>query len=354
MKKSLKFFLPILAVSSTCLFACKKDEKEKTHLTYGNIHMTEASFDLDLKVVGGNYQYELSYNTLKEKIESKNENFMLAVVNNGCECWTTFSAVLNQYCNETKAVCYTINLESIINENHFGIKMESSSSSFAVFKNGTCKFSLCTNSNQNEMYDYQNFKNLLDKRVILPKMMYIEEEDYTGKIYTTENPKDAVVYLKRSGCGDCKRIDQIALKPYFESHSSSNVLYILDCQKYVGTEGYATKKAEFGMTDSTFGYGEGLFPFFVYIKNGAISSAASAYNESVNSENKLTGTYYTPDHVAANEYQAEVLEGKQLSSDDVLVSQEVRTWKQEPRDATYKSLIESFLNYALPKVTSSL
>ena len=354
MKKSLKFFLPILAISSACLFACNKDEDKKAHLTYGNLHMTEAAFNLDFKNLGKGYQYELTYDQLVSKIEDKNEDFLLAVVNEGCGCWTSFSPVLAQYCSETKAICYTIDLKSILNENHLGIKVKDGQSSFAIFKNGSCKISMCTDKNQNEMYDFENFKTALGKNVILPKMVYIDETDYLGKIYGDSHQIDAVVYLKRSGCGDCKHIEPAILKPYFDSHTDSKVMYVLDCEKYRGTDEYNVKKAEFGMTDPTFGYGEGMFPFFVYIKNGAIASAASAYNEVVNSENKLEGTYYTAAHVEANEYQSEVLEGKQLSVDEILVNQDGRTWKSERRDAAYKPLIESFLNYALPKATGNL
>ena len=360
MKKSLKFFLPILALSSTCLFACKKDEDKKAHLTYGDIHMAEEDFNLDLRKLDSNYKYKLTYDQFVSKLEDKNEDFILAIANEGCQCWTSFSPVLNQYCKETKTICYTIELDSIINQKHQGIKIKAGCSSFAIFKNGSCKYSLCSNRNQNEMYDYDNFKEVMEKNVILPKMIYIDEPDYLGKIYTASHTSDAVVYIKRSGCGDCQRIEPSILKPYFDSHSDSKVMYVLDCQKYYKQatdpdySTYVDKKAELGMADPIFGYDNGKFPFFVCIKDGMIKSAASAYNETVDSTNKLTGTYYTEQHVGVNEYTAEVLEGKQLNSNEVLSNQSGKSWKPELQDATYKTLIESFLNYSFSQVTPSL
>ena len=357
MKKSLKFFLPIIAITSACLFACKKDEDKKTHLTFGDLHMTEAAFKLDLRTLDGNYKYELTYDQLKEKIEDKEEDFIVAVANEGCQCWTSFSPVLSQYCNETKAICYTINLNSIINQDNLGIKIKSGCSSFAIFKNGSCKLSLCSNRNQKEMYEYTNFKDVLDKNVVVPKMIYITETDYF-KIYGDSHTSDAVVYLKRSGCGDCQHIEPSILKPYFDSHADSKVMYVLDCQEYwrkstdADYSTYVEKKAQLGMADSTFGYDEGKFPFFVCIKDGVIKAAASAYNESVDSTNKLTGTYYTVERVAANEYEPPVLEGKQLTADEVY--EDSGTWKEAPRDAVYKPIIESFLNYSFQQVTPSL
>ena len=138
-----------------------------------------------------------------------------------------------------------------------------------------------------------------------------------------------------------------------------NDIYVLDCQPYwrrrdaEDYDSYLAMKDELGLStvnNPVYGYGAGVFPYFMYLENGNYASGAVVYNDSVNSDLVVTDSYYTAERAQVLQYTDTVLVGKQLSDDDVNKSQYGVSWTHESADKAYEPILTAFLDYALPKI----
>lgn len=359
MQKKIAILLPILALNSSLLFGCENNkEKNKTFLTYGDLNISEKNFSDFSK----NYEYELSYSELKNKIQLNNENFMVAIANdNGCTCWTYLAAVINVYLQDTNTICYRVKISEFDEKDSFGLNVTDGTSSFAIFKDGQIKKQLNTTVNEKETHNYDSFKSFMDKNVILPKMYYINSEDYEN--VTTWNPNcRATVYLSRSGCSDCQAIEPRILKPYFENRKDSNNLYILDCQKYwknssdPNYQDYLDAKFNFGLTAESnplYGYNSGVFPSFLYWNNVTCECGAVAYNDTITKQNDkyvITDTYYTTERKVNLPYlkDNQILKNKEIPQTELDIAGEYIRWNYDYSTNYYKEVIGQFLDYTLP------
>lgn len=337
MKKYVKFLLPFLVASSTLLTGCKdNEESNKILLSFGDVNAT----------------------TFKEiEIEDLNtlclshDNFMIVVRTTTCGCWRDTRDAIEPYIKENKVVCYSITYEQYkASGDTFGLtKVTEGTTTFAIFENGAVKY--CLNSSENDQINSASkFKAYMDETIIKPAYYFITEENYQT---IKESDKNAIVYFERSKCGDCTYINPHILRDYALKHPNMNRIYVLDCQpwKSLSETDYQAKKDQFGLSNEInkeFGYDTGVFPFFSYLESGEYKSGAVAFNDKFNLEtNKLDNCYYTAERVQKLGYNAEALKDHQFSASDLIDGK----WSHEAAEKFYNPIIESFLDYALPKVT---
>lgn len=356
MKKTVKFLLPFLVLSSLGLSSC---DSHKTILTYGNIEMDK----YDIGDLSTNYIYDISYELLEEKIVNKSENFMVAISTPGCGCWTNFAAILNQYMQETNTICYRISYSALnAHENHFKIRIAEGYTSFAIFENGDLIKTLCGTVNSNELEDYESFTSMMSKLVSMPKMYYAINETIEGVLADDPNVKLSVLYSK-GGCPDCAYAQVNILKGYFENHYSSNNLYIVDCAKE--TAGLSQQdinafKDSIQITSSSnpeFGFGTGYYPTFFTYKGFEVTTGAVIFNDTLaldGDKYKVSETYYTEERIGSLHYLDNFSGTKVLKGLVVNEREPNGAWKHSEANKYYKPIMEAYLNYSLPQVNKIL
>lgn len=351
MKNIVKFIVPILVASSAVFSGCKKKENQDSRivLSFGDVRSTTSK--------------DISLAQLKKLTETDKESFLLVVSSNTCGCWNEFQPVLNSYLSSTKTICYHVEYEQIEDvASAYGLDLvTSSTTTFAIFEQGKLKASLCTSNDSKTMYDKERFAKWMNEKVRLPLCYFITKDD---ALAIKESGKNAVIYYERSECGDCLDLNPTVLYDYAKNHPNSNKMYVVDCQEYWRAKTdpefetvYVPTKNELGMTETTnpsFGFSTGVFPFFSYIENGQYASGAVAYNDSVqNQDGKyiVTNSYYSEERISSLQYTSTVIVGKELTSEDVNDNGAWVSWDHESARKTYAPIINSFLDYALPKVT---
>ena len=358
MKKLVKILLPFLVVSSVVFSGCKKKNNDDNRilLSFGNMHATET-------------QELTSLTELNDLINNK-ESFLLVVNSTTCTCWIDFNPVLKSYISKYHVICYQMDFSHFENSDiaaSYGLTtLSRSTTTFAIFEQGAIKTSLNSSKDGNIMYDEKKFEKYMDETIRLPGCYYITKDDVT----TIKNSqKNAVIYFARSGCSDCKNINPTILYSYIKNHKDMNKIYVLDIQPYwkakddPNYDSYVNTKIELGMAEDnnpTFGYNlgtdKGVVPFFSYIENGNYASGAVVYNdkvEKVDDQYVITANYYNETRVPSLEYTDTVLQGKVLSESEVRVNGTRVSWQRESARNAYQPILNSFFDYALPKVTFS-
>ena len=347
MKKLAKFLLPFVVAVSPILSSCKKDSR--VLLSFGDVHATESRV-IDIAKLA--------------EITNAKENFLFVVSTTTCGCWDEFQPFLNSYLTTNKLVCYRIDFKDFKDSaSTYGLANASSSTTtFAIYENGEVKSTLNSAKDRNIMYDTDKFEKYMSQNVILPGCYFITKDD----VSTIKNSgKSAVIYFERSACGDCTSLNPGILRSYVKNHGDANKIYVLDCQEYWRSssapeseyQGYLKVKKELGMSiesNPQYGYGSGVFPYFSYIENGSYASGAVIYNDTIaKQDNKyvVTESYYTSVRASYLKYSTKVIQGMELTSDDVIDTGKYVMWKNESADKHYKEILDSFLDYTLPKVT---
>lgn len=346
MKKLVKILLPFLVASSAIFSGCDKNKKkdERVQLDFGDVHTFETT--------------EITLSKLNELVNAK-ENFLFVVSTNSCGCWNEFRPNLERYIVDNKLICYRMDynaIESVAADGYQLYKLSRSTTTFAIFENGKVKTTLCSSDDSKIMYDEKKFAQYMDENVRLPGCYFITKNDYFS---IKESDKNAVIYFERTACGDCGALNPGLLRSYVKNRSLQHKIYVVDVQPYYGTEQYQTIKDGFGMSETDkdgnpnnpYGFGSGVFPFFSYIENGNYASGAVVYNDSVGSDLIVNNSYYTTERVANLPYTNTVVKGTQLNENDVSRIGDYVMWNHDSADKVYESILNSFLDYALPKVT---
>ena len=347
MKKVVKILLPFLLASTGLISGCKKkgNEDNRILLSFGNIHSTGTT--------------DVSIQKLNELVLAK-ESFLLVVSTNTCGCWNEFSPNLNKYLVDNKAICYRVDFNQIKDvASAYSLNLLSSSTTtFAIFENGEIKATLNSSKDGNIMYDEKKFAEYMKETVRLPGCYFITKDDFET---IKGSGKSAVIYFERTECGDCTAMNPTILRSYVEKHPNANKIYVLDCQPYwrqrtaEDYQSYLDTKDELGLStvnNPNFGFGTGVFPYFSYFENGTYASGAVIYNDEITKQDNkyvVTKSYYTAEMAEKLQYTNTVLVGKELSSSDVNESEYGVMWKHESANKVYENILNSFLDYALPK-----
>ena len=351
MKKLVKILVPFLVASSALFSGCKnkKNDDTRIQLDFGDIHAFETT--------------EITIEKLNELVKAK-ENFLFVVSTNTCGCWSEFRPNLERYLADNHLICYRVSYDQIkdVASAYELYLLSSSTTTFAIFENGKVKTTLCSSDDSKIMYDEKKFAQYMNETVRLPGCYFITKNDYLS---IKDSDKNAVIYFERTACGDCTALNPGLLRSYVKAHPNMNKIYVVDCQPYwrAQTDGdyesvYVAAKNEFGLSETTnpnYGFGKGVFPFFSYIENGNYASGAVIYNDSVNTNLIVTESYYTTERVASLEYTNTVVQGKQLAESDVSKGSyndhDYVIWNHDSADKVYEGILNSFLDYALPKTT---
>lgn len=352
MKKFIKILVPFLVLSSATLTGCKKDKKEeptKVALTFGDMHAEKVT--------------QITNKRFSNLIRAQ-ESFLFVVSSPTCGCWSNFRPNIEKYIKDNKLVCYQISYKDFGDIAFtYGISgLSESTTTFFIYENGQIKHQLNSSPDKTTMESYDAFKEFMDKNVEKPGCYYINSSDIAT---IKESNKNAVIYFERNDCEDCSSANRTILKNYVLNHKSMNKLYVVDCQDIwksssdSGYEDYVNAKNLYGMAEpaNPYGFGSGVFPFFSYIKNSAYESGCVLYNDSLEKVDetsfKIVDTYYTSERIATLHYSVpEVLLNKVLPKSEVVENASgYAYWNQDKANSYYGSVLNAFLDYALPNVT---
>ena len=344
--------LNLMLVSLASLGACSNNEK--VDLMYGNKNASGLT--------------TISFDSLKEKVDSE-QTFLLAVqYSDGCACWNSEAKpVLEKYVLEKHIDIYHIKLSELDGGgNRFGITIITGNVSFAIFENGSVKHCITTKDDV-ALKKYDEFVSYFESVVNLPRIYYVNLDD-VDNMYRSEETN--IIYFGRSTCGDCGYLETHFLKDWSKAHPNyKKNIYYLDCdvqdirlddEGNVNQEQWQTFKNDYGLSNKynvDYGYDNGYVPTFLLIKGSLTGvsylSGSVAFNDTVTkSENgyEVTNSYYTNERLAKLEYiddkvETKVLKGLKLNSEDVYDEKYV-FWKHESAEKYHNVLTEKFLDFA--------
>lgn len=337
MKNLGKILLPILCLSMGILSGCKNDNEQssKIKLTFGDINTQDV---IDVKIGDLN-----SFVTQKQ-------SFLFAVSPEGCACWSEFHPHLSSYIKEHHLICYHMSYKEFESyASAYKILLTKGATTFVIFENGVAKVSLTSGEGNDAMKKKDEFYKFMDSTVEFPKCYYVSESNIDAIL---ASDKTAVIYYKRSGCGDCTYLEPNILKPYVESHPDMKNLYVLDCESWLSLENRGqAKKDKYGLSNvnnPTYGYNTGYYPYFSLVENGQFKSGAEAFNVKVENE-VITESYYSQERAASLQYLSNV-STKVLTGLNIGAS----SWEHSKALPYYQPLINAFLDYGLAQVTYTI
>lgn len=355
--KKFPLFLSLnsLLVSLAFLGACSN--AQKIDLMYGDLTKDSVT--------------SIHYNTLKEKVDSK-DTFLLAVqYSDGCACWNSEAKpVLEKYIKEKHVEIFHIKLEELdANNNRFGLTIITGNVSFAIFEDGEVKHCVTT-KDDSTLKKYDEFTSYFESIVTLPRIYNVSLDDIDRLYHKSEKN---IVYYSRSTCGDCSYINTHFLKEWSKANPNyKKNIYMLDCDqpdiRYDDEGNYNEEqwfqfKHDYGMSNKhnpTYGYDGGYVPTFLLIEGSSIGvtylSGAVAFNDTVTKEDGkyvISNTYYSKERVSKLAYIDEAsdpkyLEGLTLSSEDVTIYEEYNyiAWNHESSEKYHNVYLDKFLKYA--------
>ena len=306
MKKLLVLSLISIATSLTsCGNNSGKVDTSKFCIDYGRIRDTKLS-QSDLK--------DLTYTNLDSLITNK-ESFILITENGvddrSCGCWNDFKPVLVEFSNNHNFEFYYFNVAALEGEpNKFGIYDAAGQlPGICFFKRGKLIRQTIygkTSENARRMFsNYDLFESFMLDNIYLPKMYYIDRNKLDA--LKEEEGKEFPLYVARKTCGDCLNIQKNYLYSWSDTLKGhyDKTLYVFDFDIYRGTKEYQAQKDAFGLSEAgneKFGFTEGVFPTFQYIKSGEIYDMISVLNDTVtkNEDNTYTLNSYFNAYRVAN------------------------------------------------------
>ena len=347
MKKLGRILLPFVCLNACLLSGCGNDSK--IQLSFGNIHATAV-------------EEKFTVVELDRKVES-DESFLLVVADTTCACWSDFRPIINSYVKDNHVDCFFLTYDYFADyASKYKIELTKGTTKFIIFEKGEAKIQIKSTVEDKTMKDKAAFYKFMEGNVKLPKAYFINEGDY-GEV--TKN--GAIIYFERSGCGDCSYLNPTVLANYVKKHPNMNNIYVIDCQWWkddLDPVSYQAKKNNYGLSDCNnpeYGYDDGVFPFFSFVKKGYYLSGAVAFNDEVSKVNGkyvITNSYYDEDRLERFDYlanvQTKVLEGMELPASDVSDNGEWISWMQDKAVKYYEPIIDAFLDTYLPQVNYTL
>lgn len=304
MKKILLF----LSLIPTLLFtSCEsqKIDKSKIALDYGYIRENRVHYQ-DFK--------ELDYDELDALVTSKQtkSNFVLITFHSrSCGCLTDFLPILEEFANEYHVEFYLFDVGLFEKgKDKFGIYSAAGEMpGICFFRRGKLIRQTIygkTNENSRGMFEnYGKFVTYMLNNVYLPKMYYLDKSLLDEKI---SNNEEFNLYIARTGCPDCAKVDEKVLKKWSTSvakQESVEHLYIFDLAPYYGKEEYQSIKDYYGLSETgneTFGYSTGMVPTFQRRKGLEVKDMITVLNDHlVNFDGIFTvSSYFTEQRISSS------------------------------------------------------
>ena len=290
MKKiiSLLPLIPALILSSC---GGEKLDTSKIALDTGNIYASNISLS-DI--------HQLDYDEL-EALTIDKQSFVLVTFNDiNCGCWRDFYPLFVKFANEYH---YTVKLFDVGlfsgHSNKFGVySVTNHMPGICFFKRGKLirqtVYGKNAENNRKMFKEYDKFKDFMLENVYLPKIYYLDKEILDSKI---SNDEDFTLYVARTSCGDCGRIEKDYIHSWVDKNKNvtlNSPLYVFDIQKYRSDMTvYQEIKDTYGLSNAIntdFGYDDGYVPTFQRWEDGEISDMITVLNDSV--DETLTVTSY--------------------------------------------------------------
>ena len=250
----------------------------------------------------------IAYSKLSSLIyEKRSFLFLVKGSTDSCMCWNAFlNNCLGPYVHAKHLLVYSISLTQLNKESDkYGLKMVDGYDTMAIFEDGKLVDQKCYAEDEKFGYDAPTFNAWIDKRIIAPKVFYVDQSQLDN-LYNGIDPLGKAtsrfsLYFGRDTCPDCSYLNRVDMKEYFASRKSASLpLYYFDCDIW-DKEVYADKKIEYGLTpseDNPYAYSNGAFPFVASIvpNNGekikTIDQVGVFYNDSVK-DGKITDTFFS-------------------------------------------------------------
>lgn len=356
MKSSFKvFLLPLVALGlSTSLASCNTSDS-KFSIMYGT-YVNDSAI-------------ELSYSDLTAKMNG-NENMLVAIYpEDGCQCWSQFEIVINDYVRDEHTIVYKIKYSSIEgNGNSWGFPLDSGSPSFCYVKEGKIVKSYTYNaSNPSRLFKTTaDFKEDVDANCYQPNYYYVNQTYLDDKLFIAKDDKVLVSYVW-SSCPDCNYCIPNVLAPYQHAKNFDQKMYIIDLE----VEGLLLVNGEKDKTNanyvefmrahnlseasgSEFGYSRGFVPSFQYWEQGVLKDMNVFFNDTLTQDNQgkvhITQSYFTEERKSILKYldgvQTTVLQGIEIPTEDVTIYPEYGNYVawNAPAAAKYHApLLNAFL-----------
>lgn len=322
MKKSLLFLSLLTSVSLT---SCGGNEPsfEKVNLKYGYIADT---------AVTEKEQLEIGYSTLKDMVDDKESFILLLFHDRTCGCWKwELGPIAVEYMNKYNIKLYAFDNALLVGETDtFGLYTRTDNvPGICFFEKGKLLrqtiYRRLDEKHRQMFKDLDAFSAFVNENCYLPKMYYIEKEKLDAKI---SNNDDFNLYVTKSGCPDCGKIEEEYVDKWIETNKLLEVkemLYVFDVKKYNDTPEYQTIKDAYGLSvagNSIFGYGNGFMPTFQRREQGKITDMITVLNDSADKDTGLVTSYFTAARIAASpilsKAQFDVIDGTTIDTSFIL------------------------------------
>ena len=316
-KKSL--ILPLIPALIFSVSSCRPAvDNSKIILDYGRVYSSQ-----------GTTVTQVSYKDLKDKMIEKEENFVVAISDEGCGCWRDFQPLVAElnYKHQLN-IMHVDKDESGFLENDFGLN--TTTTGIAFFRNGKLARQVVyksDSSNWDIFHKYTGLEGLVKDNIEFPHIKMVNKDVLDSFISTN---KEFNLYVGRNGCGDCDTINKTLLREWNRTTTVQDSLYYFDIEEYRGTDQYQPIKDAYGLSiegNPTYGYTDfwgfkGVVPTFQHRKGSTIEDMVSLLNDHADVKNKVIDhSYFTTERVAAmsflqgtgNEY---VFQGKTLTEEE--------------------------------------
>lgn len=358
--KRLLFLLPLLAISTLSATGCnKKKQSTLSRITYGTYASTSAEL--------------LDYSSLAKKMAEK-EVLLIAIYDDSglpCGCWKTFQKVLDEYVKQYHTKVYYMKRSSFSEgADTFGLTIlkEGTNPTFAVMQDGKKTAEYIYSNDLKPMFEtVDGLRSTITRIVRDPQFMWVDDEYLDDALFT--HPKERVViFYAWSFCPDCNDCLPNVMFPYSEENDFKTEVWLIDLAisgilldgegKFIGTNNptYVEYLKEHHMSaagDEVFGYDRGFVPTTQLWENGELKDATVYFNdtiENVDGALKVTKTYYTSERVPYLNYTNTVLEGLEVTENDVEANTDgTYSWKQDSARVYHQPILESFLDTYIKK-----
>ena len=355
MKKAL-VLLPILVLAGASLTACEHDNRPR--ITYGTLVETEATL--------------LSYEQLQNKVADK-ENLLISVYEDvlPCGCWTTFHNIINQYVDKYDTRIYYIPRSQFSEDaDKFGLSIltDGTKPTFAFIKEGKKASEYIYGTDTKTMFEtLEGLRSAVTRIAKDPQYMFVDQA-YLDNALFVEKQDRVVVHYIWNFCPDCNDCFPYVLSPYTQNHEFKTNVWIIDLaipgilldengkmdktsESYVGfLKDHHMSKAG----DDKFGYDRGFVPTTQIWENGELKDMNVYFNDEISIKDGkyyVSRSYYNEENISKFQYTDKVLEGMEISVEEVDINETYGTisWNKEYARRHHKPILESFLNTYVKK-----
>ena len=359
--KQIGYIFTALTLAATLLSGCDANAN-KTALIYGKLLG-------ELNV--------LNYEELSDKLDNGDNFLLFQTPNSNCTCWTSFrDSILKPYIIENNVRAYTIPFAEFydsenIKRDTFGIALNSSSQTMAIYKDGVIKTMREYNSTHKIWTSSESFNTYINELIITPTIIDLDLAQLQS-LYTKENPfsvlfydeSEASLYLKDNPLKDYALAHLNEMETIYALQTNVEGIKLNDSGIYQDDQ-WQTFKDDYGLSslnNEVFGYGDGFVPTLQYIEpnggatNGDVIKAQVVYFNDLLANVEVDGSYLVEDSYYTTERQSSlsylndfsgtaIIKGLTIPSSDTKLVGEQRVWLKEKAAVYHDPLLAAFLDY---------